>query len=107
MNRAQQANFLEKNAFTSDVNALGLGILTQTSNYKYSCGGTATDSGGLCQAFATVNVLRGYYGSVFTLSAGTNETTTTAIICEMSVAGLVTGGTANDTGCGTNFKLGE
>ena len=36
MNRAQQALFIEKSAFATSVNALGIGIKTETTNYKYS-----------------------------------------------------------------------
>ncbi|MGK7940254.1 MAG: type IV pilin-like G/H family protein [Crocosphaera sp.] len=107
MNRAQQSNFLEKTKFTTDINALGLGILTQTTNYKYGCGATDVDTGGLCTATANSPVLRGYYGSVFTLTAGTNETTTSAIVCEMKDAGAAPDGTAGAQDCGDNTPLGE
>jgi len=35
MNRGQQAFFLEKNYFTSNLEELGLGIKSETENYKY------------------------------------------------------------------------
>ncbi|AFZ08264.1 hypothetical protein Osc7112_3927 [Oscillatoria nigro-viridis PCC 7112] len=36
MNKAQQAYFAKKRLFSSSVNALELGIKTETTNYKYS-----------------------------------------------------------------------
>jgi hypothetical protein len=36
MNRAQEALFIEKSAFATSVDALGLGIKTETTNFKYS-----------------------------------------------------------------------
>ena len=36
MNRAQQARFAENNAFGTSIDALGLGIKTETTYYKYS-----------------------------------------------------------------------
>lgn len=36
MNRGQYAYFLENKAFTDNVDKLGLGIKTETKNYKYS-----------------------------------------------------------------------
>jgi type IV pilus assembly protein PilA len=36
MNKAQQAYFAEKNAFATSVNALGIGIKTETTSFKYS-----------------------------------------------------------------------
>lgn len=36
MNRAQQALFIDKSAFGTSVNALGIGIKKETTNYKYS-----------------------------------------------------------------------
>jgi type IV pilus assembly protein PilA len=39
MNRAQQAKFAELGGFATTVDALGLGIKTQTTNYKYNIDG--------------------------------------------------------------------
>lgn len=36
MNRAQQAYFLDNTTFTNNIEQLGLGIKTETENYKYS-----------------------------------------------------------------------
>ena len=36
MNRAQQARFAENGTFSTSVENLGLGIKTETTNYKYS-----------------------------------------------------------------------
>ena len=36
MNRAQQAKYTDSGAFSHSITALGIGIKTQTINYKYS-----------------------------------------------------------------------
>jgi hypothetical protein len=36
MNKAQQAVFIETTAFATSFDALGLGIKTETTNFKYS-----------------------------------------------------------------------
>jgi type IV pilus assembly protein PilA len=36
INKGQQAYFAEKSVFSTSVKALGIGIKTETENYKYS-----------------------------------------------------------------------
>lgn len=40
LNRAQQAFYLEQNAFSTDITTLGVGISSQTVNYKYKITGS-------------------------------------------------------------------
>jgi type II secretory pathway pseudopilin PulG len=40
MNRAQQAYYAENSVFSTSVNALGLGIKTEKTNFKYSVSAT-------------------------------------------------------------------
>lgn len=93
MNRAQQAKFAENGKF-ADFDNLGLGIKSQTSNYKYSISSTpgvpdttTTTVGNVGTPLSTV--LKGYTG---TTSLGTNtatsETTTVAILCESKNTGV-------------------
>lgn len=89
MNRAQQAKYAEDGKFASFDN-LGLGIKTQTSNYKYAVSPAIPDTNtttvgniGTPQSKS----LKGYTGTV---ALGTNtvssETTTVALLCETKVA---------------------
>ena len=93
MNRAQQAKYAENGKF-ADIDNLGLGIKTQTSNYIYSvlpAGAAITTA---TQSVANIGspqaaALKGYTGTVqLGTSAGAeSETTTIAILCESGKAG--------------------
>ncbi|HEY9669899.1 MAG TPA: signal peptidase I [Waterburya sp.] len=83
MNRAQQAFYLEKERFTSNLHDLGLGIQTETKNYRYSI--IVSDEKRMVQnmAIAKVPGLKSYIG-ITTLSktSVTNESMTSGVICE-------------------------
>ena len=99
INRAQQAYFLEKNQFAPAIANLGLGISTTTDNYAYhistnATGTSATAATGVpatvtppakgdayVNAFGTPKVpaLKGYAGTTWLGSTGTEATTTTAL----------------------------
>lgn len=85
MNRAQQAFFLEKNNFTLDPNELGVGIKSQTTNFRYSIRGTAnTVISNVAEGIGS-NTLKSYAGGVGTLQSGTTgqtEVLTQALLCE-------------------------
>jgi prepilin-type N-terminal cleavage/methylation domain-containing protein len=86
MNRAQQAYYLEKNRFTTDISLLGLGIKTQTENYNYTI---ATPTAGAVNGLGTplINALKGYVGTTWVgTTADGGEATTLAILCESTVA---------------------
>ncbi|MEG4939159.1 type IV pilin-like G/H family protein [Microcoleus sp. F4-D5] len=111
MNRAQQASFAEQGKFGSNVEVLGLGIRTQTENYKYSVlpAGGAIDSnttqvGNVASGQSTA--LKSYIGSVaLVLPAGSPDKTSTAVLCESTGAGVaapdlaVTPATATSLAC--------
>jgi type IV pilus assembly protein PilA len=92
MNRAQQASFAEGGKFGSNVEVLGLGIRTQTENYKYQVipAGINTDTtqvGNL--AIGQSTVLKSYIGSVALIqSAGAADKSSTAVLCESTGAGV-------------------
>ena len=112
MNRAQQAYFLEKSQFTSDISLLGLGIKTSTENYNYTLAKTGTAKvDGL--GSPTKIALKGYAGTAWVgITAAGGEATTLAILCESTVApstgtGItsgspVTGGPS--AACATNME---
>lgn len=83
MNRTQQAYLLENNTFTSEINKLGLGIATSTTNYTYGVP-TANKTAAASVSYpANTNLLRTHTGGVqvFT-STTTSETTSVAILCQ-------------------------
>ena len=90
MNRAQQAYYLEKNAFAAqaDFGNLGLGVATQTTNYKYGITGGASST--VTNYADTVKVdapLKSYAGGVSVGTvATTSEATTLATLCESNKA---------------------
>jgi prepilin-type N-terminal cleavage/methylation domain-containing protein len=91
MNRAQQAYYLEKNAFGPTVDALGLGIVTGTQNYQYSItlGNTgATNEYAVNKGTSQSAALKGYAGEVVLGQvATTSEATTLAVLCETEKPG--------------------
>jgi type IV pilus assembly protein PilA len=97
MNRAQQASFAENGKFVGFVPALGLGIKTETQNYKYSIVPAATEAAPTLATDTTVvgniahgqsNVLKSYLGAVALIQQGGAEKTSTAVLCESTAAGI-------------------
>ncbi|MFQ3680243.1 MAG: type IV pilin-like G/H family protein [Pseudanabaenaceae cyanobacterium] len=100
MNRSQQAYYLEKQTFAATIGFLGLGINTQTDNYKYGID-TATE---IAKDTTPANVanntyvnnygvqrattLKGYAGTTWVgrTQAG-DEANTLAILCENAQTG--------------------
>ena len=89
LNRAQQAYYLENNAFTNSVETLGIGIKTQTENYNYSI--RATPKAIFNYGVARNNTIKSYVGGVFAVpakeipnskSSSQDEILTLSIVCE-------------------------
>ena len=116
MNRSQQAHFLEKNEFTSEMSRLGLGISTNTENYSYDIvKGNPNDlKKGVVNISSPKNSdnLRAYVGAVDLAEAEGGSSTTVAILCQSStpeagVAGAVSidaGTNQNQPTCVSNFE---
>ncbi len=87
MNRSQQAKFAENGSFVTDtVDALGMGIKTQTTNYNYKvAGGGLTDARNLGEARNT-STLRSYAGANIVGGTGTDAKTTLGVLCEFDTA---------------------
>ena len=86
MNRAQQAYLAENGRFANSVNALGIGIKTETTNYKYSV--NVANKAVFYYGLSKDEKLKSYVGAVFLLpsnnvtpKAGHNEMTTVSILC--------------------------
>ena len=94
MNKAQQAVFIEKSGFAISVNALELGIKTETTHFKYSI--RATKKAALNYAVSKQKDLKSYVGGVFLVpaknfepNAAKEERTTTSILCEADFSGTI------------------
>ncbi|BAZ16560.1 general secretion pathway protein H [Calothrix sp. NIES-4071] len=86
MNRAQQAQYMEANAFaaTADFGKLGLGVKTETENYQYKAvlkDATAVTNQAVVKTAGAP--IKAYIGGVQIATIGsTSEATTLAILCE-------------------------
>ena len=94
VNRGQQSSFAEKNAFSSSVKALGIGIETDTTHFKYSI--HATKKAAFNYAVAKGKNSKSYVGGVFLVpaknfepNAAKEEITTTSILCEADFSGTI------------------
>ncbi|NMF58509.1 type IV pilin-like G/H family protein [Pseudanabaena yagii] len=98
-NRSQQAYYLEKQQFATDLPTLALGIASSTSNYAYATTGSTKGAVGTnANAFSTglpsATNLKTYVGAVsVSTPAGSNEATTLATLGEGTLAN-VNGGIA-------------
>lgn len=104
MNRAQQAYYLENSGFSDSIPLLGLGIASTTDNYTYEIDTTqGLDNGVTSQAQpAAGGSVKAYVGGVkIGSTAGTNEATTLAVLCE-AVQAPINGG-ADGTEEATNL----
>ncbi len=108
MNRAQQAYYLENSTFTTSIGTLGLGIATQTVNYKYAAisadASTVNNQGIVLNASAP---LKSYVGAVeVTTQQATSEATTVAILCESKNAMVNAGKNADDNAAKVTYTAG-
>jgi type IV pilus assembly protein PilA len=94
MNKAQQAVFIETSAFATSFDALGLGIKTETTNFKYSI--RATKKAAFNYGVSKKKDLKSYVGGVFLVpaknfepNAAKEERTTTSILCEADSPGTI------------------
>jgi type IV pilus assembly protein PilA len=84
--RSQQAYYLEKSAFTTDIDLLGKPIASQTENYKYPM--TVTGKGTTTETVVIDGeslkaALKPYVGGVaLSKVTATSEATTSALLCE-------------------------
>jgi type II secretory pathway pseudopilin PulG len=88
MNKGQQAIYAEDGAFSNSINALGLGIKTQTTNYNYST--ISTKNAAFSYGVARSNNLTSYVGAVFLVpvsQAANKEKTTVSILCAANSPG--------------------
>lgn len=94
MSKAQQAYFAEKSAFATSVDALGLGIKTETTNYKYSVHGTKKAA--FNYGVSKQEKLKSWVGGVFAVpyqevdpNAAKDEIITIPIFCQADSPGTI------------------
>lgn len=92
MNQAQQAKYAENGSFANSADALGIGIKTETTNYKYLV--EATKNAAFNYAVPKVKGILGYVGGVFAVpstepNAAKNEMVTVAILCEAKTPSII------------------
>lgn len=110
MNRAQQAVYTEKGYWATDMSGMGVGIKTQTTNYKYVIEGASNANSIAHKASTLINNLKPYAGLVWTeVDAAASQATTRALLCEATNPSSVP---ADPTGyesaaCGTMSELGK
>ncbi|MBW4582481.1 MAG: type IV pilin-like G/H family protein [Tildeniella nuda ZEHNDER 1965/U140] len=113
MNRSQQAYYLEKNTFSSDVSILGLGIKTDTTNYTYAINGQTSSAVTNLSYPKFTTTLRAHTGGVgvgFTTGTTAGEATTLAVLCQSvkpaagSPAGVAFTANVGPACDGTNFQ---
>jgi type II secretory pathway pseudopilin PulG len=81
MNRAQQAYYLENDKFSWQIEDLGLGIATETTNYRYQI--TAADKGRtISVGTAKRSGIKSYVGGVFVIPDSSDITSTVSILCQ-------------------------
>jgi type IV pilus assembly protein PilA len=89
INKGQQAIYTEKSVFTTDIASLGVGIKTQTENFKYEC---VSDKGGVnCTATSTGDAIRSYLGAVYLINISDSETTSRSLLCQTTKPGEAPG----------------
>jgi len=81
INKGQQAYFAENTSFGTSVEALGLGLKTQTTNYKYELGAVDPAKSNVTATPSNTATLRAYGGSVSLVQAGEAKTTQ-SVLCE-------------------------
>jgi len=111
LNRAQQAYYLEKNAFTTSIDLLGLGIPTQSSNYKFVAKVDPTVGkvkvSNQAQLVDPAAPIKAYVGGVKVgITEQSGEATTLAVLCEAQKPGVAGGASgAQEVDYGADGKV--
>ena len=65
INKGQQAYYAENTTFSKSMNALGLGLKTETTNYNYSISATKNAAFNYAVSSNETKILTSYVGAVF------------------------------------------
>jgi len=100
INKGQQAAFTEFGEFYSDIDQLGVGIKTQTTNYDYFCSEPQADAAWCMGKAINSDALHSYVGLVYLTETGTGGgKTSRAIVCETLTTTQTTFIDMNSTDC--------
>ena len=94
INKAHQAYFTEKTKFITDIDTLGVGIITQTLNYKYTVP-TASGDEAITVADTNFTTTLSSYGGVVYITTTTSGATSRTALCETDKPGTSTVGSGN------------
>jgi type IV pilus assembly protein PilA len=83
LNKGQKTYYVENTAFSNSIDALGLGIKAETTNYKYST--RVTKQAAFNYGVSKQEGVKSYVGGVFLVPAKT----TSAILCEADDLGTI------------------
>ena len=86
MNKAQQAYYAEKSNFATSMAALGIGIKTETTNYKYSL--RVTKKSAFNYGLSKQKKLPSYVGGFLLVTDG-DAKTTSSILCKSDSPGTI------------------
>ena len=90
LNKGQQAKYADDGAFSNSMDALGLGLKTQTANYNYSIIATKNAAFNYAVPIRETKDLTSYVGAVFLVpvsQAANKEKTTVSILCAANSPG--------------------
>jgi type IV pilus assembly protein PilA len=90
MNKGQQAKYAEEGAFSNSMDALGIGLKTQTANYNYSIIATKNAAFNYAVPIRETKDLTSYVGAIFLVpvsQAANKEKTTISILCAANSPG--------------------
>ena len=94
INKAHQAYFTEKSTFQTDIDVLGVGIVTQTLNYKYTIPtGSATEA--ITKGDTNFTTTLSSYGGLVYIVTSTSGATSRTALCETDKPGTSTVGSGN------------
>lgn len=111
MNRTQQAYYLEKQQFATDLPTLALGVPSTTDNYSYfttgsTKGATGTLANALSRAQPVPTNLKAYAGATsISTPAGSNEATTLSAIAEGTLPPVNSGNSGTNTAITNYFSI--
>ncbi|MFN6142425.1 MAG: type IV pilin-like G/H family protein [Pseudanabaena sp.] len=111
MNRTQQAYYLEKQQFATNLDTLALGVPQTTDNYGYfttgsSKGAVSSNANSLSRATPVPTNLKAYAGAVsISTPAGSTEATTLSAIAEGTLAPVNSGNSGTNTAVTNYFSI--
>jgi type IV pilus assembly protein PilA len=94
LNKGQKTYYVENTAFSNSIDALGLGLKAETTNYKYST--RVTKQAAFNYGVSKQEGVKSYVGAVFVVpakevdpNAAKDEMTRTYILCEANNSGTI------------------